>query len=88
MRRRAHARGPAPHDWAGQRPHRVHTGTCEQITTVRRFIAQHDGKMVETSVVGEANVDPLYARGLASRNLTDDLSVVVVDSPSDAALVV
>lgn len=39
-------------------------GTCEQITTVRRFIAQHDGKMVETSVVGEANVDPLYAMGV------------------------
>lgn len=62
-------------------------GTCEQETTVRRFIAQHDGQTVEASVVGEANVDPLYAMGLASREVTEDLSVAVVVPPSDAAVV-
>jgi len=62
-------------------------GTCERTVTVQRFIAQHGGSTVETSVVGEPNLDTLYAMGLASWNLAEDLFVVVVDPPSDAAVV-
>jgi hypothetical protein len=62
-------------------------GACEQSMMVRRFTGQHGGKSVETSLVGEPNVDPLYAMGLASRELTEDLSVVIVVPPSDAAVV-
>ena len=72
-------------------------GACEQTATVRRFIAQHDGEhggdpakgptTVETSVVGEFNFDPLYAMQLASRNLTEGVSVVVVMPPPDTTLV-
>jgi hypothetical protein len=61
-------------------------GTCEQTMTVRRFIAENDGERVETSVVGESSVDPLYAMGLAARNLTEGISIVVVDPPTDAAV--
>lgn len=61
-------------------------GACEQTMTVRRFIGQHEGESVETSVVGEPKVDPLYAMG-AARNLTETVSLVVVAPPSDAVLV-
>ena len=61
-------------------------GACEQISNVRRFIAQHDAETVETWVVGELNFDPLYAMSLASRNLTDEISVVVVMAPPDTAV--
>ena len=62
-------------------------GACEQTTTVLRFTAQHDTEKVETSVVGEPNFDPLYAMQLASRNLTEGVSVVVVMPPSDTTLI-
>jgi hypothetical protein len=62
-------------------------GACEQTMTVRRFIGQHEGESVETSVVGEPTVDPVYAMGLAARNLTETVSLVVVDPPSDAVMV-
>jgi len=62
-------------------------GACEQTMTVRRFIGQHEGESVETSVVGEPKVDPLHVMGLAARNLTETVSLVVVDPPSDAVLV-
>jgi hypothetical protein len=62
-------------------------GACEQTMTVRRFIGQHEGESVETSVVGEPAVDPLYAMGLAARNLTETVSLVVVDPPSDTVTV-
>lgn len=62
-------------------------GTCEQAMAVHRFIAQHDGQTVETSVVGEPNPDPLYAMGLVSREVTEDLSVLVVVPPLTAAIV-
>jgi hypothetical protein len=62
-------------------------GLCEKTMTVRRFIAQHDGERVETSVVGETSVDPLYAMGLMARNLTDTVSLIVVDPPSEATKV-
>lgn len=62
-------------------------GACEQSMTVHRFIGQHEGESVETSVVGEPNVDPLYGIGLAARNLTETVSLVVVDSPSNAVTI-
>jgi hypothetical protein len=62
-------------------------GACEQTMTVRRFIAERDGERVETAVVGEASLDPLYAMGLAGRNLTEGVSIVVVDPPTDATVV-
>lgn len=62
-------------------------GTCEQTMSVRRYTVEHDGENVETSVVGEASLDPLYAMGLAARNLTEGISIVVVDPPTDAAIV-
>lgn len=62
-------------------------GACEQTMKVRRFIGQHEGERVETSVVGEPNVDPLYAMGLVARNLTETVSLVVVAPPSDASKV-
>ena len=62
-------------------------GACEQTSNVRRFIAKHDDDTVETSVVGELNLDPLYTMQLASRNLTQALTVVVVMPPPDASLV-
>ncbi|MEX0864446.1 MAG: hypothetical protein WD269_06170 [Acidimicrobiia bacterium] len=62
-------------------------GACEQSMTVRRFIAEQDGERVETTVVGEASLDPLYPMGLAGRNLTESVSIVVVDPPSDATVV-
>jgi len=55
--------------------------------TVRRFVGQHEGEIVETLVVGEQTVDPLYAMGLAARNLTETVSVVVVAPPSDTVTV-
>src|SRR5690606_38705203 len=62
-------------------------GTCEKTVTVRRFEAHHGGTTVETSVVGEPNVDPLYAMGLASKNSAAGLSVFVVIPPSEAVAV-
>jgi hypothetical protein len=62
-------------------------GSCVQTANVRRFIAQHDDETVETWVVGNLNFDPLYAMQLASRNLTDRVSVVVVMPPPDTTLV-
>lgn len=60
-------------------------GACEQTMTVRRFTGQHEGESVEASVVGEPNIDPLYAMGLAARNLTETVSIVVVAPPPDTA---
>ena len=62
-------------------------GTCEKTVTVRLFEAHHGGTTVETSVVGEPNVDPLYAMGLASKNSAAGLSVFVVIPPSEAVAV-
>jgi len=62
-------------------------GACEQPANVRRFIAQHDADTAETWVIGELNFDPLYSMQLASRNLTERISVVVVMPPPDATLV-
>lgn len=62
-------------------------GACEQATTVRSFVARHDAETVETSVVGEPTVDPLYAMELASRNLTEGVSVVVVIPPAESTVV-
>lgn len=62
-------------------------GACEQTSNVRRFIAKHDTDTVETWVVGYLNFDPLYAMQLASRNLTDEVSVIVVMAPADTPLV-
>jgi hypothetical protein len=62
-------------------------GACEQTSTVRRFIAQLDTETVETGVVGNLNFDPLYTMQLASRNLTDGVSVVVVMPPPETTLV-
>lgn len=60
---------------------------CEQTSNVHRFTAQHDDDTVETWVVGELNFDPLYAMQLASRNLTEELTVVVVMPPPETSLV-
>lgn len=62
-------------------------GTCEQTMTMRLFTGEYDGKTVEASVVGVPNVNPLYAMGLVSRNLTEDVSVVVVVPPLNATAV-
>jgi len=62
-------------------------GACEQTSTVRRYVAQHDAETVETSVVGEPIVDPLYAIQLVSRNLTERISVVVVFPPAQTTVV-
>lgn len=62
-------------------------GGCEQTMAVRRFIGEHEGVSVETSVVGEPAVDPLYAMGIAARVLTETVSLVVVDPPSDTVTV-
>jgi hypothetical protein len=62
-------------------------GACEQTSTVRRFIARLDTETVETGVVGNLTFDPLYAMQLASRNLTDGVSVVVVMPPPNTTLV-
>jgi hypothetical protein len=62
-------------------------GACEQTTTVRSFVARHDAETVETSVVGEPTVDPLYAMQLASRNLTEGVSVLVVIAPAETTVV-
>jgi len=62
-------------------------GTCEQIMTVRRYIAEHDGESVETTVVEEGSLDPLYAMGLAARHSTGSISIIVVGPPADSELV-
>lgn len=78
---------PACHTYWMTRNEEPPPGACEQATTVRRFVAQHDAEMIETSVVGELMVDPLYAMQLAARNLTDGVSVVVVIPPAESAVV-
>ncbi len=62
-------------------------GTCEQTMTVQRYTAEHDGESVETTVVGEGSLDPLYSMGLAARDSAGSISIVVVDPPPDAHLV-
>lgn len=62
-------------------------GTCEETVTVRLFEAQHDGTTVEAAVMGGPHVDPLYAMGLASKNSTTGISVLVVIPPPEAVAV-
>ncbi|HVR31097.1 MAG TPA: hypothetical protein VMS74_00130 [Acidimicrobiia bacterium] len=78
---------PGCHTYWMTRNQEPPAGACEQTADVRRFIAQLDTETVETSVVGNPTFDPLYAMQLASRNLTEGVSVVVVVPPPNATLV-
>jgi hypothetical protein len=61
-------------------------GACEQTTTVARFLARRGAEQVEAVVMGSPTADPLYAMQLASRSVTDVLSVVVVIPPAGASV--
>ncbi|MEA3503013.1 MAG: hypothetical protein U9R47_09590 [Actinomycetota bacterium] len=60
-------------------------GACEQIEMVRLYVARHNSASVAASVVGEAQVDPLYTMNLVAHDRSDGISIVVVAPPPEAA---
>jgi hypothetical protein len=60
-------------------------GACEQTMQVRRYVARHSPGSVETQVIGDIRIDPLYTMNLISRNEADGISIVVIAPPSRAA---
>lgn len=60
-------------------------GACEEMMTVRHYTAGYGSVSVETSVVGDVRVDPLYDMDLITRNQADGISIVVMAPPPEAA---